>query len=96
MNRQLRAGILASIFLAVAFLTGCNSSNYNTPTETIAATSGTPQSAALNTAFSAPLVATVTMGGLPVSGAFVVFHRSGDGSERHIRDEFVVHRNGYD
>ncbi len=73
MNRQLRAGILASIFLAVAFLTGCNSSNYNTPTETIAATSGTPQSAALNTAFSAPLVATVTMGGLPVSGAFVVF-----------------------
>jgi hypothetical protein len=73
MNRQLQAGILASIFLSIAFLTSCNSSNYNTPTETIAATSGTPQSAALNTAFSAPLVATVMMGGLPVSGAFVTF-----------------------
>jgi hypothetical protein len=73
MNRQLHAGILGLILMSVGFLTSCNSSNYNTPTETIAATSGTPQSAALNTSFSAPLVATVTMGGLPVSGAFVTF-----------------------
>jgi hypothetical protein len=65
--------MLGLVFVSVGFLTSCNSSNYNTPTETIAATSGTPQSAALNTAFSAPLVATVMMGGLPVSGAFVTF-----------------------
>jgi hypothetical protein len=73
MKRQFDPGVLGLIFLSVGFLTGCNSSNYNTPTETITATSGTPQSAALNTAFSAPLVATVMMGGSPVSGAFVVF-----------------------
>ena len=73
MNRQVHAGMLGLVFVSVGFLTSCNSSNYNTPTETIAATSGTPQSAALNTAFSAPLVATVMMGGLPVSGAFVTF-----------------------
>jgi hypothetical protein len=65
--------VLGLIFPALFVWTGCNSSNFNTPTEAIAATSGTPQSAALNTAYAAPLVATVTMGGQPVSGAFVVF-----------------------
>ena len=64
---------LAPVVLAFVFLTSCNSSNFNTPPELIAATSGTPQSAQLNTAFSAPLVATVTMGGAPLSGAFVTF-----------------------
>jgi hypothetical protein len=73
MKRSTHAGVLGLIFLASVFLTNCNSSNFNTPAETIAATSGTPQSAALNTTFAAPLVATVTMGGSPVSGAFVVF-----------------------
>lgn len=73
MIRQAHASILGLVFLSVGFLTSCNSSNYSTPAETIAATSGTPQSAVLNTAFTAPLVATVTMGGSPVSGAFVVF-----------------------
>ena len=73
MRRQGHAGILGLILLALVFLTNCNSSNFNTPAEAIAATSGTPQSAALNTAFAAPLVATVSMGGSPVSGAFVVF-----------------------
>ena len=73
MNRQMYGSLLGAIFLALAFLTSCNSSNFNPPAETIAATSGTPQSAALNTAFAAPLVATVTMGGSPVSGAFVTF-----------------------
>jgi hypothetical protein len=73
MKRQACAGVLGLIFLSVSFLTSCNSSNFNTPSEAIAATSGTPQTAALNTAFSAPLVATVTMGGSPVSGAFVIF-----------------------
>ncbi|MGA7559243.1 MAG: hypothetical protein WCF61_04900 [Terriglobales bacterium] len=64
---------LAPVVLALAFLTSCNSSNFNPQSELIAATSGTPQSAQLNTPFSAPLVATVTMGGAPVSGAFVTF-----------------------
>jgi hypothetical protein len=73
MSRQGHAGILGLILVALVFLTNCNSSNFNTPAEAIAATSGSPQSAALNTAFAAPLVATVTMGGAPVSGAFVVF-----------------------
>ena len=72
MNRQAYASVLGLVFLAVIFLTSCNSSNFNPPAEVIAATSGTPQSAAVNTAF-APLVATVTMGGSPVSGAFVIF-----------------------
>src|SRR5208282_1231250 len=67
--------VLALMFfvLALAFLTSCNSSNFTTQPENIVATSGTPQSAQLNTAFAAPLVATVTMGGAPVSGAFVTF-----------------------
>src|SRR6202167_2576310 len=73
MSRQGRAGILGLILVALVFLTNCNSSHFNTPAEAIAATSGSPQSAALNTAFAAPLVASVTMGGSPVSGAFVVF-----------------------
>jgi hypothetical protein len=73
MNRQAYAGLLGLAFLSLGFLAGCNSSNFNTPAEAVAATSGTPQSAALNTAFGAPLVATVTMGGSPASGAFVIF-----------------------
>jgi hypothetical protein len=42
-------------------------------TETISATSGTPQSANVNTAFALPLVATVTTGGIPTSGVTVTF-----------------------
>ena len=73
MNRQVYAGILGLVLLALLSLTGCNSSNFNPPAELIAATSGSPQSAAVNTPFAAPLVVTVTMGGAPVSGAFVTF-----------------------
>jgi hypothetical protein len=72
-NRQVHTSVLGLIFLCLAFSASCNGSNFNTPAESIAATGGTPQSAALNTAFAAPLVATVMMGGSPVSGAFVVF-----------------------
>jgi hypothetical protein len=79
-GRRACAGVLALILPALVFSTGCNSSNFNTPAEAIAATSGTPQSAALNTAFAAPLVATVTMGGAPVSGAFVVFTAPASGA----------------
>jgi hypothetical protein len=73
MSRQAYAGILGLMILALVFLTSCNSSNYNTPAETIASTSGTPQTTMVNTKFGAPLVATVMMGGSPVSGAFVIF-----------------------
>ncbi|MGA3089655.1 MAG: hypothetical protein ABSD75_13645 [Terriglobales bacterium] len=73
MNRRTHAGVLTSVLLATILLTSCNSSNFNPPAELIAATGGTPQSTAVNTPFTSPLVATVTMGGSPVSGAFVVF-----------------------
>lgn len=76
----LGAVLLASTYLALSFLTGCNSSNFHSPVETIAATSGTPQSAQVNTPFAAPLVATVTMGGSPVSGAFVTFTAPSSGA----------------
>jgi len=73
MNRRASASLFGLIFLALVFLTNCNSSNFNPPAEVIAATSGTSQSAAVNTAFQSPLSATVTMGGAPLSGAFVTF-----------------------
>src|ERR1035438_10444525 len=80
MNRQTYPCIVSLIFLALVSLTSCNSSNFNPPPETIAATSGSPQSAMVNTAFAAPLVATVTMGGSPVSGAFVTFTAPASGA----------------
>jgi hypothetical protein len=73
MNRQTYLSTLGLVFLALLFLMSCNSSNFNPPAEVIAPTSGSPQSAAVNTQFPAPLIATVTMGGAPVSGAFVTF-----------------------
>jgi adhesin/invasin len=45
----------------------------NSGTPTITATSGTSQSAAVNTAFAAPLVATVTTNGTGTSGVVVTF-----------------------
>ena len=82
MNRKVHAGILGIVFLSVAFLTGCGSSSSPTPppAETVAATSGTPQSALLSGAFIAPLVATVTQGGSPVSGATVTFTAPASGA----------------
>ena len=61
------------IFSTVAFLTSCSSSSHRTTTVSIAATSGTPQSAAVGTAFGAPLVATVSTNGTPTSGVSVTF-----------------------
>ena len=48
--------------------------------ETITATSGTPQSATVNTAFAAPLVATVMTGGNPGSGVSVTFTAPSSGA----------------
>jgi hypothetical protein len=61
------------VFLALVFLPGCGGQNLKTPTELIAPTGGTPQSATINTVFTTPLAGTVTMGGSPVSGAVVTF-----------------------
>jgi hypothetical protein len=75
MNRKAYASVLALILLAIIFLPGCSSSSPPPPppVESIAAMSGTPQSAVVNTAFTGPLVAKVTTGGSPTSGAVVTF-----------------------
>ena len=46
----------------------------------LAATAGTPQSAAINNAFTIPLAATVTESGIPVSGVTVTFTAPGAGA----------------
>jgi hypothetical protein len=73
MNRKAYAAILALSLFPLFFLAGCGSSSSTPPVVSIAATSGTPQSATVNTAFAAPLVATVTTGGSPTSGVVVTF-----------------------
>jgi hypothetical protein len=77
MNRRSYAGILALIFLISLVSTACGggsgSGSKIAAVPAIAATSGTPQSAAVTTAFSASLVATVTTGGTPTSGVVVTF-----------------------
>jgi hypothetical protein len=66
----------------VAMLAACGGGGHRiiTPTVSIAATGGTPQSAAVGAAFAAPLVATVTTGGAPTSGVTVTFVRPTSGA----------------
>jgi len=60
--------------LAAICLMGCGSSSKKVAlVESIAATAGTPQSAAINKVFAAQLQATVTTGGTPTSGVMVTF-----------------------
>jgi hypothetical protein len=54
--------------------------NTAAPVESIAATSGTPQNAAISAAFGAPLVATVTTGGTPTPGVMVTFTAPASGA----------------
>lgn len=69
------------IFSTVAFLTSCSSSSKKTPpVVAVAATSGTPQSAAVGAAFGAPLVATVTTGGTPTANVSVTFTAPASGA----------------
>lgn len=79
MNRKFLLGTSALlVYVLASFLAGCSSSNNNnhnnnTPAS-IAATTGSGQSATVSTAFSKPLVATVTnSSGSPVSGVSVTF-----------------------
>jgi hypothetical protein len=81
MNRRIYSGIFVAIVcVAFGLLTGCSSSKNNTPSS-IAATSGSGQSATIGTAFAAPLVVTVTnSGGQPVTGATVTFAAPSSGA----------------
>lgn len=54
--------------------------NAMAPTVTIAATSGSNQTATIGKAFAAPLVATVTTGGTPTSGVTVTFTAPSSGA----------------
>jgi hypothetical protein len=95
MNRKTYRSFLplAGLLLAsstVTFLTACGSSNSTTqtppPVESIAATSGSGQSATVSTAFAAPLVATVTTGGSPTSGVVVTFAAPASGASGTFAD----------
>jgi hypothetical protein len=76
-DRNSLALILSALVLStLAFLAGCSSSSSTPPPPpvvSIAATSGTPQSATVGAVFTAPLVATVMSGGSPASGVTVRF-----------------------
>ena len=85
MNRKAYVSILAFVFLAFVFLTGCNNSSSKPPVETMTLPSGSPQSTAGDTAFAASLVVQVTTGGSPDERRVGDVHRSVVGSERHIR-----------
>jgi hypothetical protein len=81
MNRKVYCSIIAVIFMIG--LTSCSSSSKKTPPPpvvAIAATSGTPQSATIGTAFAAPLVATVTTGGTPTANVSVTFTAPASGA----------------
>ncbi len=69
--------------LTTGLLTSCSSSSLTTsPPTTIAITakSGSPQNAAITTAFASPLVANVTSNGTPLSGVTVTFSAPGSGA----------------
>lgn len=83
MIRKSYWGLLASMFLALAFLTGC-SSTPQTPLlpQLVTITPNVPltQNTTLNTAFSSVLSATVMSNGTPVAGATVTFSAPGSGA----------------
>jgi hypothetical protein len=74
MNRQVYSSILGLVFLTLSVLAGCGGGSSSTPpVESIAATSGTPQSATVGTAFAALVATVVDNGSTPVSGVTVTF-----------------------
>jgi len=73
-------GALASMFLAIAFLTGCSSTPQTpNPTQLVTITPNTPivQNTTLNTPFASVLSATVMSNGAPVGGTTVTFSAPG-------------------
>src|SRR5581483_11912302 len=85
-NDQARAALaVLLLYAAPGFMTGCGSSSKKTsppppPTVSIAVNSGSGQSAAVGTAFSARLVATVTANGTAASGVTVTFTAPASGA----------------
>lgn len=81
-------GVLASILIAIAFLTGCNSTPATvtqSPVTTVLANSPSQQYTVINTPFASTLSVTVTTGpigtvGTPVVGATVTFSAPGAGA----------------
>jgi hypothetical protein len=76
-------GIPASIFFALAFLTGCSSTPATvTPAAITTVTAMSPfvQDTTLNKGFASPLSVTVTTNGTPVSGEVVTFTAPGAGA----------------
>ncbi len=73
MNRKTYMSILALLFLAISFLTGCCSSAAPAAISITPVTGTTPQSATVGTAFATNLSVTVMQGTTPVSGATVTF-----------------------
>jgi hypothetical protein len=74
---------LLTALAVIASLVACGGSSKTTPPPpvvSIAASSGGGQSATVGTAFAAPLVATVTTGGSPTSGASVTFTAPASGA----------------
>jgi len=76
------AGAYTVAATAAGVSTPANFSLTNTavPVESIAVNSGSSQTATVNTAFAAPLVAKVTTGGTPTSGVVVTFTAPGTGA----------------
>jgi hypothetical protein len=82
MIRKAYWGVLASLFLALAFGTGCNSTATPPPSSvtTVAASGAYQQNAVTNTQFGSPFKAQVTTNGAIVVGATVVFTAPGAGA----------------
>ena len=82
MNRKIVASLFTVMSCAsLVLLTGCGGGgSSSSKTVSISATSGSGQTAAVSTAFGAPLVATVTTGGNPTSGVSVTFTAPGSGA----------------
>lgn len=81
---KLRQTIFLLIALAmIAALVACGSSSSTPPPPpvvSIAARSGTPQNASISMAFAAPIIATVTKGGTPISNVAVTFTAPASGA----------------
>jgi hypothetical protein len=90
MNRNACGSLLAAFCLLV--LTNCTTGtprplmNDVPPVQSIAATSGTPQSHAIDAAFGAALVATVTTNGVPASVVVVTFTAPATGASATFSD----------
>lgn len=80
MNRKAYMSILCAIFIQAMAACGGSGNSVPPPVETITVTSGSGQSAEINTQFMNVLVATVSTGGAPNAGVSVTFAAPGSGA----------------